>query len=216
MDAEIESSSPLDRPADAADGQRGRPRDFDVDIVLDAALDVFWKNGYRQTTTRHLERATGLSQSSIYNAFGSKWGVLDAALGHYENTTNERLLAPLEGSEEGLASIARFFTDLTDWISDADRRGCMLINLMAEDGAATPAICDRVEAYRIRTRSALAAALVRAHESGEVAEDTSEVRADLLVALVMGLDIAARGGASERELGALLRAIHVQIEGWQA
>lgn len=195
--------------------RRGRPRDYDPQRVLDAALDVFWRQGYRPTTTRELEQATGLSQSSIYNAFGSKWGLLDAALGHYETATSRHLLEPLEASADGLAAIDRFFVDLAAWVTSDGRRGCLLINMMAEDGGATADVTRRVRAYRDRVRAAFRAALAR--ESGGVgAAETLDERADLLVGLVMGLDVAARGGAGRAELGGLLAAIRGQIRGWAA
>ena len=102
---------------------RGRPRKFKSDRVLDAALELFWSQGYRTTTTRDLENAVGLSQSSIYNAFGSKRGLLESALDRYEAMTDERLLRPLERSTEGIAAIERFFAALGEWVTRKGRRG---------------------------------------------------------------------------------------------
>ena len=51
--------------------QAGRPRSFDEQDIVDQALNVFWTYGGANTTTRILERELGITQSSIYNAFGS-------------------------------------------------------------------------------------------------------------------------------------------------
>ena len=49
----------------------GRPREFDVDDVLDRAIEVFRERGYEASSMADIERATGLNTSSIYNTFGS-------------------------------------------------------------------------------------------------------------------------------------------------
>ncbi len=109
----------------------GRPRTFDEADVLDRAVELFWISGYRNTTTRELETALGISQSSIYNAFGSKQGLMAAALDRYESMTATALLEPLESGEHGLDAIATFFDSLAQWVTGDGRGGCMIINLMA-------------------------------------------------------------------------------------
>ena len=50
----------------------GRPRQFDEDAVLDAALDLFWRNGYAATSLRDLTEALGVAPTAIYRTFGDK------------------------------------------------------------------------------------------------------------------------------------------------
>ena len=186
-----------------------------MESVLEAALELFWKEGYRTTTTRDLENALGLSQSSIYNAFGSKQDLLEAALDRYEEMTNREMLCPLEQSNEGLEALEHFFVALGRWVTHDGRRGCMLINMMAEDGGTTDKVTLRARAYRDRVRDALREALARAARMGETTEEGLDGRADLLLGLVLGLNIAARGGAGEPELERLLGAVRIQIRSWR-
>ena len=46
-------------------------------------------------------------------------------------------------------------------------------------------------------------------------DPTPDARADLLVALILGLNIAARGGASSAELERMLAAVHHQLADWR-
>jgi TetR/AcrR family transcriptional repressor of nem operon len=193
----------------------GRPREFEPDVVLDAALELFWKQGYRNTPTRELEIALGLSQSSIYNTFGSKQKLLDAALDRYEALTDQELLQPLEQSTAGLAAIDAFFVNLCHWVTHEGRRGCMLINMMAEDGGETETITKRARVYRMRVRDALSKSVTRAREQGETRDIDPDDCADLLLGLVLGFNIAARGGASDVELATLLDAVRAQVRGWR-
>ncbi len=192
-----------------------RPRTFDEDEVLDRALELFWKRGFQATTTRDLEAALGLSQSSIYNAFGSKQALLDAALDRYEARIDADLVMPLASSDTGLAAIDEFFAALGHWVTHDGRRGCMVINLMAEDGGETQAIRTRTRRYRRRVRTALRQALDRAAARDEIDGEELDVRADLLMSAVLGVNIAARGGASVGELRRLLAGTRGQVARWR-
>ena len=61
----------------------GRPRQFDEDEVLEAAMEAFWANGYEATSLSQLMEATGLHKGSLYQAFGDKHSLFLAALERY-------------------------------------------------------------------------------------------------------------------------------------
>ena len=61
----------------------GRPREFDVDKALDAAMQAFWAKGYEATSMADLMAATGLHKGSIYGAFGDKHALFVEALTRY-------------------------------------------------------------------------------------------------------------------------------------
>lgn len=193
----------------------GRPREFEAAVALDAALELFWRRGYQVTSTRDLEAHLGVSQSSLYNAFGSKAKLLDAAMDRYEVRINDRLVRPLEQAPDGLAAIDQFFAALRRWITEDGRRGCMVVNLMAEDGGDDPALTRRTRRYRRRVRTALRRALERAAASGETSPDDLDERTDLLFGIVLGLNIAVRGGASRREIDGILHAVTSATAGWR-
>lgn len=194
---------------------RGRPRTFDTDEVLAEALEVFWRRGIRATTIRDLEAHLGLSQSSLYNTFGTKTQLLDAALDRYEVLVDRDLLQPLEAAAAGLDSVLRFFDALGRWVSGRGRRGCMIVNLMAEDGGEIEGISRRTRRYRARVRSAIKAALDRAAAAGELDPEVADGRADVLLGLALGLNVAARGGATSAELTRLVTAAQALVQTWR-
>lgn len=194
---------------------RGRPRTFDVDRALDDALELFWREGYRSTSTRDLEAALGINQSSLYNTFGSKEQLLTAALDRYEQRIDAEVVAPLATSDAGLAAVDAFFSDLHRWVTREGKRGCLIINLMAEDGGEDAVITRRTRRYRRRVRRALEEALQRAAAQGEISEAGLEGRVQLLFGMVLGLNIAVRGGASAAEVAAILAGVREQIDSWR-
>ncbi|MBX2811142.1 MAG: TetR/AcrR family transcriptional regulator [Myxococcales bacterium] len=193
----------------------GRPREFDPELALDAAMDLFWRNGFRATTTRDLKSALNLSESSIYNAFGSKDALLESALERYEQRVTDAVVSPLETSNEGLRALEKFFSDLYSWMTYDGRQGCMIINMMAEDGGATPSIARRSKRYRTRILRSIEKALKRAYEAGESAPGNNGSRASLLMGIVLGLNIVARSGASSREVKKIVGGAHEAISEWR-
>lgn len=194
---------------------RGRPRAFDVDRVLEHALELFWRGGYRGTSTRELEAALGVNQSSLYNTFGSKAALLTAALDRYEGRIDAELVAPLEASDAGLDAIDAFFIALHRWVTHDGKRGCMVINLMAEDGGDDATITRRTRRYRRRVRRALHGALQRAVIRGETTSEALDERTELLFGMVLALNIVVRGGASSGEVGRILTSVRQQIASWR-
>ena len=59
--------------------------------IADAAMQVFWRRGYAATSVQDLVDGTGLGRGSLYNAFGSKQGLYEAALRRYHELTAANL-----------------------------------------------------------------------------------------------------------------------------
>src|SRR3954454_13533281 len=62
---------------------RGRPRSFDLDQAVDAAIKLFHARGYDAVGVAELGEALGIKPPSFYAAFGSKAGLLARALERY-------------------------------------------------------------------------------------------------------------------------------------
>jgi AcrR family transcriptional regulator len=62
---------------------QGRPRAFDVDQALDAAVEVFWRRGFAGASLAELTAAMGVNKPSVYGAFGDKSQLFQSALRRY-------------------------------------------------------------------------------------------------------------------------------------
>lgn len=71
--------------------------------IIDAAIDLYSKYGYTETSMRQVAEKAGIQVSSIYNHFSSKNDVLNAIFQEYEhwfntnNTTREDALSYIRG-----------------------------------------------------------------------------------------------------------------------
>lgn len=120
-----------------------RPRQFDEDRALDAAMRTFWEYGYEATSTQDLCTATGLGRSSIYNTFRSKRELFARSLARYLDTMAEAQDAVLEDTSRPPAQRVRALLDKI--VSDEfDHRphgrslGCLGVNSTVELAARDP------------------------------------------------------------------------------
>ncbi len=186
----------------------GRPRNFDEHAVVQQAVTTFWKHGAANTTIRVLESELGLKSASIYNTFGTKQELLHRALQNYLDLVAENLLVPLEAPGASSDELVQFIDDFVDWVTDTDHPGCLMLNVLGEQAHGDESMMGFADLHRTRMRTALRPALARIDES------QADARAQLIVAGVIGMSIAARGGANRREMADFANALQDQIRQW--
>lgn len=200
-------------PLGASVPRRGRPRAFDVETVTASALGLLWRQGYDGTSIDDLVSATGLSPSSLYATFGSKQGVLQAALDRYDRDM-DAVLGPLAEGSEGIDDVLGFLSRIRPFVASPGSPGCFMVNTTTEVSPHDTDIAERTRRYHDRIRSSLQAALARAATRGEIDAATVEDRARLVQASLFGAFVAARGGAAVEALAAL-DALGSEIRRWQ-
>jgi AcrR family transcriptional regulator len=182
--------------------------------VVHAARDVFSEHGPELTSIVDLERHTGLDRSSLYNAFGSKQALFEAALRSYLEDGIESRLSPLRQPDAGLKTVAGFFVGMAQTLrTDPDQaaRGCLMVNAVAELGARDPRTA-LAGSYRDAFRSAFLTALRQAAARGETSAQRVRPRAKLLAALTMGLFVTAR--IDPVDAAAVCRDVAAEVRSW--
>lgn len=170
-----------------------RPRSFSSARVVAAAKDVFWAKGYRRTAIEDLERGTRLNRSSLYLAFGTKQALFDQALDAYDDEVITPYLASMARPGADSKEIEAFFLALASRFrkgGQSARRGCLLINSIAELEGHLPELHGRAVGYRDRLHRALANAL--AGSFGGTSRRSIARRADALTATTLGAWLLAR------------------------
>jgi TetR/AcrR family transcriptional regulator, transcriptional repressor for nem operon len=114
-----------------------RPRSFDPDSVLTAAMHCFRRLGYERVTIKDLEQATGVSSGSLYNSYESKEGVFRAALDHYLATVVGARIAAFARPSANLDDLEQLFLSIWE-MPQADGFGCLVTNSAVEFGPNAP------------------------------------------------------------------------------
>ena len=109
-----------------------RPREFDEDAILDAAVQCFWSRGYEATSIKDLVNHTGITAASLYNAYGDKRGLFRTALDRYVDGSVGARIRRCEGLPPREAIEAFFEEILRRSLNDREHKGCMLVNSALE------------------------------------------------------------------------------------
>jgi TetR/AcrR family transcriptional regulator, copper-responsive repressor len=176
---------------------KGRPRSFELEDVLEKAMIVFWRHGYEGASLGRLQKATGLTPPSIYNAFGSKEGLYEACLDHYTGSVGARHVATLaeppsrEGVRAFLLAAAR------DYTREDRPPGCMVSTASLNLSPELTSIAAATSARRTATMSLLTDYLGRAGAT----EPATLAR--FFGAVIQGMSVQSLDGATEEELASL-------------
>ena len=191
---------------------RGRSRSFDEATVLSNAMEAFRRRGFTAVSIRDLEVATGLSSGSIYNAYGDKEGLFDAAFRHYHHTVLLGRLDAYARPEAGLKGLRETFVTLLDEPGGGSF-GCLITN-SAVELADRPGPSALVQQSLTLLRSVFTERLVAARAQGELAKAVDPATAALhLVALYQGLLVLVRSGYDRASLRELIDAHFAALKG---
>ena len=177
----------------------GRPRQFDRDAALDAAMQLFWRHGYESASLSQLRQAMGgLSAASFYGAFSSKEDLYRETLARYLGTHGQVVaslyddtLPPRDALEEALRRSARLQTD------EHLPKGCMLVLSAANASPQNDHLQKMVIAERWRTREVIRRCIDRGVAAGDLRPDVdAEGLTTLAEALLVGMSVQARDGVS--------------------
>lgn len=188
-----------------------RPRTFDEERALDAAMHAFWANGYEATSTQDLCDATGLGRSSIYNTFSSKHELFQRALARYMDSMTSIQVEILEDTERPpMERLRALFTRVIDSEfecredEDGHSIGCLTVNTTVELAGRDPGATEML-ARDLAVRLAAISAVIRTGQSGGDITSTRDSGdlARFLNAVIGGMRIAAQGGADREALTAI-------------
>jgi AcrR family transcriptional regulator len=179
---------------------RGRPREFDVDVALAAALRVFWTLGYEGASMSDLTEAMGITRPSLYAAFGNKEELFKKALDLYERDKLAYMTEALEApTARGVAE--HLLQGAIDLQTGSDPKGCLGVISSTACGTEAESIRQEVLKRRASSDAALLARFERAMAEGDFPPHvTPDGMKQYLSAVVQGLCIQAGNGASIEEL----------------
>ena len=190
-----------------------RTRTFDEQAVIADAMTVFWRKGYEATSIDDLVHATGINRASMYGTFGSKEGLLLAALDHYVLAINRERLKLLQGKGTVRECLNAYFDSLIAF-STGDGRGlgCLLTNTAIELSPRNARIRKKLKAIFEHVEGAFRRLVERGQAAGEIAPDKDpRALAHFFLTTVQGLRVIARTDADpecmRQTVAAALRAL---------
>jgi AcrR family transcriptional regulator len=109
-----------------------RKKEYNAEVVVEKAMQLFWINGYKTTSMQMLAQEMGINKFSIYASFGNKQGLFIESLKCYKRGISNTLNT-LINAQNGIKAIKQFFYDSVNFNSNGHNiKGCFVTNTYNE------------------------------------------------------------------------------------
>ncbi|NHN35566.1 TetR/AcrR family transcriptional regulator [Paenibacillus agricola] len=184
-----------------------RPREFDVEKVLDQSMEVFWDKGYKTTSFEDLTKKTNVKKQSLYGVFDDKRTLFLKALALYGRKNIDMLKAMTQNGGSP--------TEILDAIKSASssvsggeegHRSCLMVNSALEFGVSDQEVTQEIERMFDDVQSVLEEVIRKGQEANEITTRFSSKQ------LAAHLANAMRGAKILEKSGAPLEYIENTLE----
>ena len=177
----------------------GRPRSFNDDAALEAAMKVFWEKSYEGATLNDLTKAMGINRSSMYAAFGDKEELFALAVGRYRDGPMSYIRQALEqptvrGVIEGI-----LYGTVEFLKTPGNPRGCLSIQGALACGTDADPVKQAMIEWRKKGEAVIKKRLAQAQKDGGLRGNPADVTR-YISTVMAGLSVQAVNGASEAEM----------------
>jgi AcrR family transcriptional regulator len=185
-----------DKPA-----ARGRPRSFNKEQALDAALRVFWEKGYEGTSLSDLTGVMGINRPSLYAAFGDKESLFRQVLERYERGPMAYIREALSEPSARKALERLLKSTVSTLTCPQNPHGCLLVQGALACGDQSEAMRKELAGRRSEGEIALRKRLKKAKDEGELPASANPAElARFYMAVLHGMAVQAAGGATRAAL----------------
>lgn len=175
----------------------GRPRNFDIDEALLAAMNVFWSKGYDGASLKDLTKAMGISGPSMYAAFGDKRELYLKTIDKYGDVDGCAPVVVFESEPNIEKAVQGFLETVIEHSTDraGGARGCFLASCVSTNVGEIEGVEERMVNAINETDRRLAARFEREKEKGNLPDNfPSSERARLMFDMRQGYVFRGRAG----------------------
>jgi len=182
--------------------ERGRPREFDRGQALEKAMRLFWSRGYDAISMADLRAELGITQASLYAAFGSKEQLFREAVELYRRTAGFSTTGALAKGVNAREAIHAMLQAAVDAFSAPNAPGgCLLILGATNCAVENKAVQDHLLFIRRQISQAILDRLKQGQHDGDVPKTAPVAALAAYYSTVLhGLALQSRDGASLKTL----------------
>ncbi len=174
-------------------------------LLLEAAIRLFCRHGIHATGIDAIITEAGVARMTVYNQFGSKEGLIAAALEHEGAAWRAWFFTRLAGIQGGARErLLGIFDVLEEWFSREDYFGCALMNAITEYRNQDEKIRSVTYAHKARVLEQIRALAVA---SGAPDPDALTGQIDLLMDGAIVKSLIKKSPVAAREAKAIAAAL---------
>ena len=184
---------------------RGRPRKFNEEQVLTAAMTLFLEKGLSATSLDDLAAAMRMNRPSIYNAFGSKEQIYRKSLAHFCGQLDQGVVATLDSISDVRDGFKAFFrAALEVYCATKPSLGCLMVCTAPAESFEHPEVGKDLSELMRRLDEVFEARIEQAQNEKQVSSDVQAGFASkMLQGTLQTIALRARCGAAKKQLGEL-------------
>ena len=192
-------------------------RKFDEQEALEAMRELFWRKGYEATSLSDLVETSGVPRQSLYNTFGNKEAIFEAAFESYANSVNGNAFARLD-VDNPRDGITGFLDQIVENnINPQTPQGCLRAGSESELGARDDALGEMIRKSSRNDAAALTAIFHRWSAEGKLADTADpDQLAAFLMSVSRGLAGLARAGQDPATIKLAAEGAKASFAQWMA
>ncbi len=167
--------------------------------TIELAMELFWRQGYADTSMAQIVKETGLNRYALYSMFEDKRALFLASLAHYFEQCS-CVFQPII-ADTSIPPLDRVRLSMKTWVAmqEARRNGCLMCQVAVDQAQEDPAIAEAVDGYFTQILGMIAIPL---QEAADLLNPnlTPETAAQLIFDCEMSIGTHARAGASHDTL----------------
>jgi TetR/AcrR family transcriptional repressor of nem operon len=171
-----------------------RPREFDEQQALVAAMNVFWEKGYEATSMSDLTSRMGIQRPSLYAAFGDKKALFEAAINKYSQFSFTYIQNRIQSASTVREAVRVYLKGIVDGANGTEPYlGCFCVNTMVELAPHDPSFAKFTRDYQVRLAELFQQTLEGGICSGELSRDMNAAAvARALIVSAIGLSVTMK------------------------
>jgi len=177
-----------------------RPVEYDLNKVLDNAMDIFWEKGYEGVSMNELVSYTGLNRRTMYSLFKDKEGLFKDALEHYYTKRLAQKLSVLK-ENPGKKGIELFFET---FVFGNKFKGCLFSNSIREKDFMTEETYNIPKVYFETIREQFEKNLLQAKDDGQFNGD-AKAMSHTMITFIHGFNVYGMYNHSKQSGDALIK-----------
>jgi TetR/AcrR family transcriptional repressor of nem operon len=183
-----------------------RTRSFDPSAALTQAVDLFSSKGYSETSMEDIVQATGVSRYGLYNTFGTKRELFEAALERFAEGMGKQSFLRLLEPEATLDHIRTIFRERVEGVCCSDgNKGCLFVHTAMQLAPQDEELRGVLQKFMKRISKAFSVGLESAKEQGEVRADLDvKAAGEVLTSTMFGLVVLGRSGFGREALDGIV------------
>lgn len=172
---------------------RGPEKQFDPEVALAKAMEVFWARGYEAASLSELLEHMGIGKKSLYDTFGNKRSLFLKTLDYYAQTKVKAIRDQLLALGSPLANLEQVLQHFQYQHSLPGSQGCMLGTNIADFDTDEAEVAAILRHHLQGMEDAFCTVIDHAQKAGEISTTiNSRDLARLLLCTTQGMALIGR------------------------